>query len=52
MISEVDVVELRSFQINKISPNKTFKPLPTGYDTSTDRRESLVKLLKLKQLKK
>lgn len=47
MISEIDIVELRKFQINYISPDNPFKPLPTGFVMSKDRKKSLIKLLKV-----
>ena len=41
MISEIDVIELRTFQLNKISPAEPFKPIPTGFSISETRINSL-----------
>ncbi|WP_294200809.1 reverse transcriptase domain-containing protein [uncultured Chryseobacterium sp.] len=46
MVSEIDILELRKFQINKISPSTPFKPVPTGFEISENRKKSLIKLLK------
>lgn len=46
MVSEIDILELRKFQINKISPSTPFKPVPTGFEMSDYRKKSLIELLK------
>lgn len=39
VVSTIDVESLREFQRNHRSPDKPFKPVPTGFEMSTERRK-------------
>jgi len=39
IVGEIDVKSLREFQSNHISPSKLFKPTPTGFEISEDRKK-------------
>ncbi|MFM9989242.1 RNA-directed DNA polymerase [Flavobacterium sp.] len=38
MISELPIYELRNYQTNNVPPNKPFKPFPTGFEISDERK--------------
>lgn len=38
MISEIPIYELRDYQTNNVPPNKPFKPFPTGFEISEERK--------------
>jgi hypothetical protein len=39
VIGEIDIDKLRKFQSYQISPDKDFKPVPTGFKMSDDRKK-------------
>lgn len=39
IVGEININELRKFQTNYVTPNSTFKPVPTGFEMNKERKK-------------